>query len=257
MSVMTTGRPGGLARVTALPRPRTDEDNGTTAGVSGPDRWQGGQQRSDAVGEPGRPGQAPLAAAAQLAGEARQLPGQRRVAAFRRVTRHRRVREFRQVREVQVAREFRVVREAAPGGTRAGAGNQTAVGSRIDAGNRIAGGVPGRAGRPPARPGGIRLTRRGRVVVATLLTLATLLVMALVWLTVAARAQATNSGPPPGAVYRNLTSVVVHPGQSLWSIASQVQPSADPRIVMQEIVDLNALHGTSLVPGQRLWVPRG
>lgn len=92
--------------------------------------------------------------------------------------------------------------------------------------------------------------------VTTLLVLASLAVMALVWLTAAASAQATESGPPPGSVYRNLTSVVVHPGQSLWSIASQAQPSADPRVVMQEIVDLNALHGTNLVPGQRLWVPR-
>src|SRR5437667_193748 len=65
-------------------------------------------------------------------------------------------------------------------------------------------------------------------------------------------------GPPrPGAVYQNLTSVVVHPGQTLWSIASQAEPTADPRIVMQQIIDLNALYGTSVVPGQRLWVPRG
>jgi len=95
------------------------------------------------------------------------------------------------------------------------------------------------------------------VVVATLLALATVLVMALVWLSAAARAQAADSGPPPASVYQNLTSVVVRPGQSLWSIASQAEPSADPRMVMQEIVDLNALRGTSLVPGQHLWVPRG
>jgi len=51
--------------------------------------------------------------------------------------------------------------------------------------------------------------------------------------------------------------VVVHPGQTLWSIASRAEPSADPRAVMQQIIDLNALHGTSVEPGQRLWVPRG
>jgi hypothetical protein len=95
------------------------------------------------------------------------------------------------------------------------------------------------------------------MVVTALLVMATLLVMALVWLAAAARAQATDSGPAPGSVYRNLTLVVVHPGQSLWSIASGAVPSADPRAVMQEIVDLNALHGTNLVPGERLWVPRG
>jgi hypothetical protein len=103
----------------------------------------------------------------------------------------------------------------------------------------------------------IRLTRRGRVVVAILLATVSLLLAALAWMAIAARAQAADSGPPPGAVYQNLTSVVVHPGQTLWSIASQAEPSADPRVVMQEIIDLNALQGSSVEPGQRLWVPRG
>ena len=102
----------------------------------------------------------------------------------------------------------------------------------------------------------IRLTRRGRVVVAMLLAAFSLLLAALAWMAIAARAQAADSGPPPGAVYQNLTSVVVHPGQTLWSIASQAEPSADPRVVMQEIIDLNALQGSSVEPGQRLWVPR-
>jgi len=103
----------------------------------------------------------------------------------------------------------------------------------------------------------VRLTRRGRIVVAILLTAACLLLAALAWMAVAARAQAADGGLPPGAVYRNLTSVVVHPGQTLWSIASQAEPAADPRVVMQEIADLNALQGSSIEPGQRLWVPRG
>ncbi|HYB86813.1 MAG TPA: LysM peptidoglycan-binding domain-containing protein [Streptosporangiaceae bacterium] len=112
------------------------------------------------------------------------------------------------------------------------------------------------ARRAPARST-VRLTRRGRIVVGVLLTAVSLLLVTLAWMAVAARAQAASSGPPPGAVYRNLTSVVVHPGQTLWSIASQAEPSADPRVVMNEIVDLNALQGTSVEPGQRLWVPRG
>jgi hypothetical protein len=94
-------------------------------------------------------------------------------------------------------------------------------------------------------------------VVGILLTAATLLLAALAWMAVAARAQAADGGLPPGAVYRNLTSVVVHPGQTLWSIAAQAEPSADPRVVMQEIADLNALQGSSIEPGQRLWVPQG
>jgi hypothetical protein len=58
-------------------------------------------------------------------------------------------------------------------------------------------------------------------------------------------------------VYHNLTKVVVQPGESLWAIAAQAEPAADPRNVIQEIIDLNALGGSSIQPGERLWVPRG
>jgi hypothetical protein len=108
------------------------------------------------------------------------------------------------------------------------------------------------------RRNAVRLTRRGRIVVTIMLTAVSVSLVVLAWLAIAARtAQAADGGQSPGAVYQNLTSVVVHPGQTLWSIASQAEPTADPRIVMQQIIDLNALHGTSVVPGQRLWVPRG
>jgi len=104
----------------------------------------------------------------------------------------------------------------------------------------------------------VRLTRRGRIVVTVMLTAFSLSLVVLAWLAIAARAaQASDGGQSPGAVYQNLTSVVVHPGQTLWSIASQAEPAADPRVVMQQIIDLNALRGTSVEPGQRLWVPRG
>ena len=103
----------------------------------------------------------------------------------------------------------------------------------------------------------MRLTRRGRVVVSALGTIAVLLVVALAWLSGIGSAQAAGSAVPPGQVYRNLTTVVVRPGESLWAIATQAEPTADPRSVIQEIVDINALSGTSIQPGQRLWVPRG
>jgi hypothetical protein len=93
-------------------------------------------------------------------------------------------------------------------------------------------------------------------VVAVLVVVATLLVVALAWLAGTATAQAARSGTPARDVYRNLTSVVVRPGESLWAIAMQAEPAADPRSVIQEIVDLNALGGTSIQPGQHLLVPR-
>ena len=103
----------------------------------------------------------------------------------------------------------------------------------------------------------VRLTRRGRIVVATLITAGVVLVAALAWLAGTTRAEAAGSGPPASAVYHSLRSVVVQPGESLWTIATQADPAGDPRTVMQEIIDINALNGTSVQPGQRLWLPRG
>jgi hypothetical protein len=116
-----------------------------------------------------------------------------------------------------------------------------------------------RAEAPQSRPvrTRVRLTRRGRIVVAALITAGVLLVAALAWLAGTAGAVAAGSGSPPSAVYHSLRSVVVQPGESLWTIAAQADPAGDPRSVMQEIIDINALHGTSVQPGQRLWLPRG
>ena len=114
---------------------------------------------------------------------------------------------------------------------------------------------PAQARRVRARPR-TRLTRRGRIVVSTMVIAAMLLIAVLAWIGGAARAEAAGSGPPPSAVYRNLAKVVVQPGESLWTIAAQADPTADPRSVIQQIIDLNALGGTSVQPGERLWVPR-
>ena len=103
----------------------------------------------------------------------------------------------------------------------------------------------------------VRLTRRGRMVIAGLITASMVLVAALAWLAGTARADAAGSGVPSSAVYHSLRSVVVLPGQSLWSIATRYEPGADPRNVIQEIIDLNALNGTSVQPGEHLWLPRG
>lgn len=126
------------------------------------------------------------------------------------------------------------------------------------------------APKPPQRPrlrvvreaptplaSGVRLTRRGRAVVKILATMAILLVVALAGLAGAAKVQAAGSGAPAGSVYRHLTAVVVRPGESLWSLAMQAQPHADPRVVVQEIIDVNALHGSTVWAGERLWVPKG
>lgn len=102
--------------------------------------------------------------------------------------------------------------------------------------------------------GGVRLTLRGRIVLALLLVG---LAVATVALTAAVRAQAASSGSAPAAVDRSMTQVVVQPGQTLWSIAVRADPKADPRAVVQQIADINALPGVSIQPGQQLWVPKG
>jgi LysM repeat protein len=53
-----------------------------------------------------------------------------------------------------------------------------------------------------------------------------------------------------------MREIVVRPGQTLWSIASAAEPSADPRVVVQQIISVNSLTSTQIVAGQLLWVPR-
>ncbi len=45
-------------------------------------------------------------------------------------------------------------------------------------------------------------------------------------------------------------TIVVQPGQTLWGIATQVAPHADPRATVQRIIDLNHLAGTNLQVGE-------
>ena len=98
----------------------------------------------------------------------------------------------------------------------------------------------------------LRLTRRGRVVVAV----TTVLLLAVLSLVIAAMsAEATNQAPARAA--QGLTQVIVRPGQSLWSVAENADPDADTRVVIQQIADLNGLTGSAVFAGQRLWVPRG
>lgn len=105
--------------------------------------------------------------------------------------------------------------------------------------------------------GPIRLTRRGRIVVGALVVIGAAAGASLLWLLVASQAHASSHVHAGRAGSGALARVVVRPGQTLWSIASAADPAADPRVIIQEIVDENSLAGTSLRPGQVLLVPRG
>jgi LysM repeat protein len=97
----------------------------------------------------------------------------------------------------------------------------------------------------------VRLTRRGRVVAAGVSALA----IGALSITLAAAAQAAHAGQAaPG---RYVAKVEVRPGQSLWSLAESYDPGTDPRLVIQQIQQLNAMAGDQVQPGEVLWVPRG
>jgi hypothetical protein len=112
----------------------------------------------------------------------------------------------------------------------------------------------GQAVRPRPRT---RLTRRGRRVVWAFATLLVVGLITPILLVASAGAQAANHGASPAQVRAGMQHVVVQPGQSLWSIAVQAEPQADPRTVIQQIIEYNALGSDVVAPGESLWVPKG
>jgi len=93
---------------------------------------------------------------------------------------------------------------------------------------------------------GLRLTRRGRFVVAVIATL-----VALFGVFASQRAVA---GEPGSAVAVTPRTVVA--GETLWDIASsQAAPGQDVREVIDALVELNSLSGSDLQAGQELLVP--
>jgi LysM repeat protein len=49
--------------------------------------------------------------------------------------------------------------------------------------------------------------------------------------------------------------VTVEAGQTLWQLAEDVAPAADPRDVISEIMQLNQLTSADVVAGQELAIP--
>lgn len=104
-------------------------------------------------------------------------------------------------------------------------------------------------GRPGVCPP-LRLTRRGRRLVVGLLASGGLVLAGLLgW--------AVQGGGPEGAslALAGESSVVVQPGDTLWSIAGDIAPQADVRGVVDALQAANDLDGPLLVPGQILLVP--
>jgi LysM repeat protein len=92
----------------------------------------------------------------------------------------------------------------------------------------------------------LRLTRRGRLVVITVL--AALLCLAFL---------AGRSGTSIAATDapRTYASTTVQPGETLWSVAKRVAPGHDPRATVEQILELNHLTGGTVLVGQQLLLP--
>jgi hypothetical protein len=88
-------------------------------------------------------------------------------------------------------------------------------------------------------------------------------VVLLVALAVAFGAFTLLSGPADSTAERHegagvaAAQVVVEPGQTLWDIATAIAPDEDPRVVIDEIVKINALESSGAIQaGQPLYVPQ-
>lgn len=97
----------------------------------------------------------------------------------------------------------------------------------------------------------LRLTVRGRRVLAVLASVPAVLALSIAILS-GGGALASGEGSAPAGTFEQVT---VMPGDTLWSIAEGIAPGADPRDVIDAIVRLNALSSGSLVAGQSLALP--
>lgn len=95
----------------------------------------------------------------------------------------------------------------------------------------------------------LRITARGRAVLLTLVA-APLVALALFFGLNGGGAVATQE-----PTVDTFTYVTVESGQSLWDIAAEVAPSADPREFVADVAALNQLDSAQLQPGQLLAIP--
>ncbi|KJQ54609.1 LysM peptidoglycan-binding domain-containing protein [Microbacterium sp. SA39] len=102
----------------------------------------------------------------------------------------------------------------------------------------------------PATRSRLRLTARGRGV---LLAIASVPLAVGIAFAAISGGSALASGDAVAAA--SFETVTVMPGDTLWSIAGAVAPTADPREVIGEISRLNMLRGGELQIGQELAIP--
>ncbi len=94
----------------------------------------------------------------------------------------------------------------------------------------------------------MRLTVRGRFLLVLVLAVVALSVVGFV----TGRLSGANSDRSRPAAQRTL---VVQPGDTLWSIAKEVAPGGDVRKTVYEIRKLNGLSDAMIISGQVLVLP--
>jgi nucleoid-associated protein YgaU len=100
-----------------------------------------------------------------------------------------------------------------------------------------------------AEPPALRLTRRGRAILTTVSVLVFGAAIAVLGLRVAGVLE-------PEPQFTRTIQVEVGPGQTLWSIAQDTNPTDNPASVIEQIANLNNLENAAdVTPGQTLQIP--
>ena len=117
---------------------------------------------------------------------------------------------------------------------------------------------------PPA-PGAVRLTARGRAVLLLGLMLGMVLavIVSVVGPGTAAPPATAPSTAPSGPdawgaelAQRGLaTAHTVVAGDTLWDLATAIDPAGDPRPLIDRIQSMNGMSDGRLTVGDRLWLP--
>ena len=97
----------------------------------------------------------------------------------------------------------------------------------------------------------LRLTVRGRRVVAALVSLPVVIALSIAVVSGGGAIASGQTGAPAGT----FAEITVMPGESLWSIAQAIAPNADPREVVDAIMRLNALPSGAVDAGETLSLP--
>jgi LysM repeat protein len=95
----------------------------------------------------------------------------------------------------------------------------------------------------------MRLTRRGRILVGTLVALPIIVGAYFIGL------GSSSAGADSVQSTVSFETVTVMPGDTLWSIAQSVAPNADAQAVIAAIEELNQLETLTVQPGQKLAIP--